>query len=485
MADAHESGSASWQDVFIRKLNAAGTAFIFSTYLGGSDNENGRGIALDSAGGIYVGGFTRSSNFPVVNALQSAFGGDNIFGDAFVTKLSDTSTAPASALRFSQATYQVTEDVTSVNVIVQRTGDTSGAVTVDYATTDGTASERSDYTTALGTLRFAANQNEATITLLVNEDSFTEGNESFNLTLSNPTAGATLSCAAASASIQITDDATEPATNAIDNPSIFVGQHYHDFLNRQADAAGLAFWTNEITSCGTNAGCIDAKRTNVSQAFFLSIEFQQTGYFVFRIYKETFTDSAERPRGMPRYREFLRDTQEVQRGVVVGVGDWQQQLTANRLEFARRWVQKPEFVAQFPVTMTAAQFVDKLFQNAETTPTQAERDAAIAAYGSGGVEGRAAALMSVAESGSVYNRQYNAAFVLMQYIGYLRRHPNAAPEPGLNYAGFDFWLAKLNNHSLPGEDVRNEPVARARVQRAEMVRAFILSGEYRSRFGQP
>jgi hypothetical protein len=131
--------------------------------------------------------------------------------------------------------------------------------------------------------------------------------------------------------------------------------------------------------------------------------------------------------------------------------------------------------------MTAQAFVDKLFQQSEVTPTAAEREAAIAAFGAGGVEGRAASLRSVADSGSVYNKQYNPAFVLMQYIGYLRRNPNDLPDA--NYAGFDFWLNKMNNHSLPGEDVRNEQVARARVQRAEMVRAFIVSGEYRGRFG--
>ncbi|MCA1591594.1 MAG: SBBP repeat-containing protein [Acidobacteria bacterium] len=483
-ANAIQCSTGGGQDAFVTKLNAAGNAFIYSTYLGGTGTDNGRGIALDSANNVYLGGFTRSSNFPVVNAAQSAFGGDaTIFGDAFMAKISDTSTAPVSALQFTQTAPSVQEDVTFLTLTVQRTGDTSGPVTVDYSTADGTASERSDYTTALGTLRFAAGETAKDIVLLINEDSRVEGNETFTVNLSNPTGGATLSCLTATATVQITDDATEPATNPIDDAPIFVGQHYHDFLNRQSDTPGMTFWTSQITSCGTDGGCRDFKRTNVSQAFFLSIEFQQTGYLVYRIYKETFTDSPSRPRGMPRYREFLRDTQEVQRGVVIGQPGADQLLAANRLDFARRWVQTPEFIAQFPVSMTAAQFVDKLFLNSETTPTQAERDAAIAAFGSGGVEGRAAALLNVADSGSVYNRQYNPAFVLMQYIGYLRRNPNDAPDT--NYAGFDFWLGKMNQFSLPGEDVRNEQVARARVQRAEMVRAFIISGEYRGRFGQP
>jgi len=462
-------------DAFVTRLNPTGSALLFSTYLGGGALDRGNAIAVDSAGSIYVAGITGSTNFPTLNPVQAANGGVD---DAFVTKISNTTTT----FQFSQASHPVIEEVTVVTVTVTRSGDTSAANTVDYATADGTATERADYTTALGTLRFASGETSKTFDVLVNEDSKVEGNEAFTVALSNPTGGASLG-AQATTTIQIMDDGVEPTTNVIDDAQTFVGHHYHDFLNRQPDLPGLNFWTSDITVCGSNAACIDNKRTNVSQAFFLSIEFQQTGYLVFRFYKETFTDSVARPRGMPRYREFLRDTLEVGRGVVVGVGTWEQQLETNKQDFAQRWVQKAEFIAEFAVSMTPAQFVDKLFLNAETTPTTAERNAAITAFGIGDTAGRAAALRSVADSGSVYNRQFNAAFVLMQYIGYLRRNPNDAPETGLNYAGFDFWLNKMNQFSVAGEDVRSEPVARARVQRAEMVRAFIVSGEYRGRFG--
>lgn len=89
----------------------------------------------------------------------------------------------------------------------------------------------------------------------------------------------------------------------------------------------------------------------------------------------------------------------------------------------------------------------------------------------------------VADSDSVYNRQFNPAFVLSEYIGYLRRNPNDAPDT--DYAGFDFWLAKMDQSTAPGDDVRDEMVALSRVRRAEMVRAFISSMDYRERFGEP
>lgn len=72
------------------------------------------------------------------------------------------------------------------------------------------------YSTYLGTLRFAAGESAKTIDVLVNEDSYTEGNETLTITLSNPTGGATLSCLTAVATIQITDDANELTANAID-----------------------------------------------------------------------------------------------------------------------------------------------------------------------------------------------------------------------------------------------------------------------------
>ena len=64
--------------------------------------------------------------------------------------------------------------------------------------------------------------------------------------------------------------------------------HYLDFLSREPDPAGLAFWTNQITQCGLDAGYIELKRINVSAAFFLSIEFQESGYLVYKANQAAF-----------------------------------------------------------------------------------------------------------------------------------------------------------------------------------------------------
>src|SRR5205814_10030589 len=164
-------------------------------------------------------------------------------------------------------------------------------------------------------------------------------------------------------------------------------------------------------------------------------------------------------------------------------GNWQAQLDATKPAFLQDFVSRSEFTSQasFAPGVAAATYVDALFANSGVTPTASERSAAISAYGSGDTAGRAAALKSVIESGSVFNKLYNDAFVLMQYYGYLRRNPDDAPDN--NFSGYDFWLSKLNSVSLPGEDMRDDSQALTRVRRAEMVRAFIESIEYRQRFG--
>ncbi|MCM3872218.1 MAG: CSLREA domain-containing protein [Pyrinomonadaceae bacterium] len=382
-------------------------------------------------------------------------------------------------VQFAPSNYTVTEDCTFVTITVTRSGDPSAAATVRYFSNPIQASERSDYTTAIGTLRFGVGVTTASFALLITEDSLAEATEMLTIDLSNPTGGAQLG-AASTATVAITDDGdTGSGQNPIDDPGTFVCQHYHDFLARQADDAGQLFWTNQITACGTDQECLAEKRTNVSAAFFLSVEFQQTGYFVMRTYKTAFGNQPD----TPIYDTFIADTGEVNRGVIVGQGAWEAQLLANQQAYLLAFVSRGDFMASYPPGQTAAQYVDALFLSAGVTPSGAERQAAIDAYGTGDASGRAGALRSVVESDSIYNAFYNPAFVLMEYYGYLRRNPNAAPDN--NFQGYNFWLAKMDSFSLPGENVRDAQVALSRVRRAQMVTAFITSAEYRQRFGQP
>lgn len=383
--------------------------------------------------------------------------------------------SPTSTFQFSSSAYSVQEDCTSTTVTVTRVGVTTARATVDYSSVDGTARQKGDYIYATGRLVFEAGETQKSFPILINEDNYTEGPETASIVLSNPSGGTTLA-APATATIQIADDATEPGTNPIDNARGFVCQQYHDFLNRQSDQAGEDFWTNEITSCGNNATCIDEKRTNVSAAFFLSIEFQATGYLVIRAHKAAFGSE----KSNPRYIVLLRDQRQISDGVIIGTPGSGALLEQNTVKFLEEFVQRPEFLTRFPLGTAAATYVDTLFANAGVTPTTAERNTAITAYGSGDTAGRAASLRKVADTDSVYRKQYNAAFVLMEYYGYMRRNPDDIPDN--SFAGYDFWLAKMDQYSQPNEDVRSDSVALARVRRAEMVKAFLVSFEYRERF---
>jgi hypothetical protein len=372
---------------------------------------------------------------------------------------------PTSTFNFAAPQFDTFEGAGSAHITVSRAGDLSTSASVDYATVDGSASERGDYTTALGTLNFAPGESQKSFDVLITDDAIAEANETVGLTLSNAK-GADLGVIS-SATLVIHDNDSAGKANPVDTSSFYAQQHYYDFLSRLPDSAGLQFWTNNIESCGTDAGCRAVKRVDTSAAFFLSIEFQQTGFLVYRLYKAALPETPSRPRALPRYREFMRDTQRVGRGVVVGQDGWQQQLEANTLAFLDEFVSRPEFVSNYPATMTPAEYVDKLNAQAGGPLSQTDRDTLVAAM-TAGQETRASVLRKVADTDAFKRAEFNRAFVLMQYFGYLRRNPNDSPDA--DFSGYDFWLSKLNQFG--GNYVQ-----------AEMVKAFISSSEYRTRFG--
>jgi hypothetical protein len=184
--------------------------------------------------------------------------------------------------------------------------------------------------------------------------------------------------------------------------------------------------------------------------------------------RSAFSKKSQEPLTRLTYLQFMTDAQAIGDGVVIGVAGSDARLEANKQAYATRLVTSAAFVTAYPIALAADPYVTALFNSAGVTPTAGEKSAAITAFGAGGTPGRVAALRSVADSTSVRNAEFSPSFVLMEYFGYLRRNPTDPPDN--NDSGYQFWLSKLNS---AGGDF----------QKAEMVRAFILSSEYRTRFG--
>jgi hypothetical protein len=368
--------------------------------------------------------------------------------------------------QFSSSTASAAESAGSVTLTVTRTGDNSGVGSVKFETSDGTAKQKTDYTFGYGTVQFGPGESSKDITVLITKDVLVEGAETLQVTLSNPSGSSSIG-SPGTATVTITDDDVAGAANPIDEAGFFVRQHYLDFLGREADPSGLAFWTNNITSCGANPGCVAVKRVETSASFFLSIEFQETGGYALRVQRAAFGRQSNDPFTRYPYLQFMRDSRTIGSGVVIGQAGADALLEQNKQAYAEQTVLSSDFTVRFPLAPAGA-YVDALFASAGVVPTADERTAAINAFGAGGTIGRVAALRSVTDSASVRSAEARVSFVLAEYFGYLRRNSTDAPD--FNDAGYQFWLDKLNQFNGNFID-------------AEMVKAFITSLEYRARFG--
>lgn len=397
-------------------------------------------------------------------SLQGNIGGGEPVG-------SITAVQPTGLFGFNQSSYVGSEDAGSISVIVTRSGDTNLVASVDYETFDGSARQGQDYSYLSGRLYFQPGETSKVIEIPVIDDGLTEPGvfgESFYVILSKPTSGFSLADASAftaflgngSVEVRILDnDNTNSATNPIDDSDLFVRQHYRDFLNRTPNLTGLNFWKNQLASCGQDAACLERKRINVSAAFFLSIEFQNTGFLVHRLYEISF-------KRVPNYREFMTGAQKIGQSLVVGEDGWQSKLAVNQQMFLNEWVNCSDFKDVFD-GKTSADYVDALFANAGISPQASEHQALINGL-ENHTETRATVLLHVAENLEFKQKVTNEAFVLAEYFGYLRRNPSDPPDSNLN--GYNFWLNKLNQFNGNFVD-------------AEMVKAFLGSDEYRHRFG--
>ena len=242
--------------------------------------------------------------------------------------------------------------------------------------------------------------------------------------------------------------------NPLDTPEYFVRQHYLDFLGREPDEGGFNFWSDQILDCGNDFACLERRTINVSAAYFLSIEFQETGVFVDGFYRASYGRA-------PMYVEFMPDTATLARDVIVGQPGWQDLLATNKQEFLDAWVQRAAFRAAHD-NLSAASYVEALISRTGVSFTDGERAALVSGLTDGTLT-RAGVLQRVAQNELFVKAKFNEAFVRMQYFGYLRREPDDS--------GFHFWLNKLNEFD-------------GNFERAEMVKAFLVSSEYRERFRQ-
>jgi uncharacterized repeat protein (TIGR01451 family) len=389
-------------------------------------------------------------NFGVTTDIQT--GPD---GNLYVVSLSNGAIYQifaANSLQLSASSYTVTEAGGSASIVVTRTGNTAGAVALDYSTSDGSglnacssvtgmASSRCDYATTVGTLRFSAGETSKTIFIPLVDDAIADGTESFTLTLTNP-AGANLG-SNTTATITITDNDTGgAASNPIDQTAFFVRQHYIDFLGREPDPVGYAGWQNILNNCGVTVAQ-PCDRIEVSSAFFRSEEFQSRGYFIYRFYSAVGK--------IPHYNEFMPDFAKVS-GFLSP-----QQLEDNKVAFVNEFMTRPDFQSLYSSISDPTAYVNALL-NTVGLPNHPGKSAWIAGLTNGTLT-RAQVLRALTESAEVYNKYYTEAFVIMQYFGYLRR------DADISYLA---WIQTMND---TGGDYR------------VMINGFLNSLEYRQRFG--
>ena len=451
-------------DTFLALLGPNGVVLLTDDDSGGNTNSRipggNQGLILGLAGTYTI--------------EVTPFTSGGTLGSYTLTLTTDTPVADSA--QFSQSSFNVNEATPTVNVTVTRSGNTSSAATVNYATTDnfgvqcnqfnGQASAKCDFNTAGGTLRFAAGETSKNIQLSIVNDGYVEGNETFTLTLSNPT-GMSLGTPATATITIVDNDATN--TNPFDNNPFFVRQQYLDFLLREPDTAGFNDWLNVLNTCGPNQGGlgspIGCDRVHVSSGFFRSTEFGERGYFEYRFYHAALGRR-------PQFAEFMNDLRRLS-GFLSPAEE-----EAARAAFVADFMQKPEFTALYAGLTTAgnaAQFIAKLEQTAGVTlpasnttlpgqPPQFGRQELINKMASGEFTA-AQTLRAFIEQKVVFDAFFFRAFVAMQYFGYLLRDPEDA--------GYNDWVDVLTNGrgAIPPGDFRH------------LIFGFVWSVEYRQRFG--
>jgi PKD repeat protein len=394
---------------------------------------------------------------------------------------------PVNTAQFSAANYNADEGAGSVTISVTRSGDTSVAASVSFATSDAAgsqncnvvnsaaASERCDYETLLTTVKFTPGETSKTVSVFIIDDSYLDGTESFTVTLTDPI-GMTLG-SPSSASVTIMDNDTSPPTsNPIDISSFFIRQLYLDFLGRDPEPSclpgqcGFDFYLPILNGCGADIECLKYTRGALAANFFRAPEFGQRGGYVANLFNVVIgqrpktvaelSDSTKVER--PHYREFMADL-----GYLSASTDAETNIRKDQL--AAAWLARTEVQPILPGSLTNQQFVQKLETTAGVTLAN---ESTLIANLNNSTQTRAQVLRAVAESPEVFNKFFKQNFVMMMYVGHLRREPencHLSSDPA--NCGYIFHNNRFNVAIDP--DLIENFISRG----------FIESPEYRKRFG--
>jgi hypothetical protein len=232
-------------DAFVTKLNASGSALVYSTYAGGGLDDYATALAVDGAGNAYVAGAAESNDFPTANPLQASRKGDY---DAFVLRL-DAATPSVSNTTLLEGTGGSNSAVLTVTLGAAP----SFAITVPYTTADGTAVAGQDYTATSGTLTFPAGTTTQMVSVPIATDSLYEADETLELRISGVSGTATIQNDDEAPSLSIASASSSEGTG---------GEKSLSFTVSLSAVSGRATTVNYATSGGTASAMSDYATTN-------------------------------------------------------------------------------------------------------------------------------------------------------------------------------------------------------------------------------
>jgi len=168
-------------------------------------------------------------------------------------------------------------------------------------------------------------------------------------------------------------------------------------------------------------------------AYPLLVKFPRASFFVYRLFKASFGR-------MPRRDEFLPAMAQLDRGVFEGRAGWENQIEANRNSLLNEWLNRSDFKRLYD-GKSNGEFVSSLLANAGLNMDESQREELIRTLDSN-QSSRAAVLLQIVEDKNFRKREYNTAYVLMHFFGYLRRNPDDPPDKDLS--GLIFWRDNLD-----------------------------------------